>query len=283
MADHRHTVLQAAQRTAYGASGLATAQLRRIVEQPDRLIRRHLDRPVKIDHGSLMVRAELSLAAGPVDVAYKRYGARNLLKAFCRWFRRSRASRAWQLGHELLERQIPTPRPLAMCEPRRFRSSGPSYLATEWIDSAENLHIAAWRWADDPPQQRLRRAAQCADSLGRMLGRMHAMQISHRDLKGANLLVVEDARHAETYLIDLDGLRIRRRIGPRRRAADLARLAAGIDAHRWIGRTVCCRFLRAYAGQFEPGEIDWKRLWRDIAARSDRIVRRKRRRGQQVL
>lgn len=283
MGNRQHTILQSGRRRILATSELPAAELRRLLDHPDQLLWQNLHRPVKIDHDSLMVEAQLPLLGGPVHVAYKRYGARNWWKSFCGMFRRSRARRAWHLGHALLERQIPTARPLAMSESGRFRLPQTSYLATEWIQDAENLHLAAWRWAHWPGRRRLRRAARCGESLGRLLGRMHTLQIAHRDLKAANLLVVEDGRRMASYLIDLDGVRIRRRLSPRRRAANLARLAAGLEAHPWISRTVCCRFLRAYAGQFSSGEVDWKRLWRDVAARSHLIVQRKRRRSEQVL
>ncbi len=281
---------------AYGASDLPEAELRRLLNDPDGLLWRNLHSfnnrgPVKIDHNGLMVKAELilgehALAAAPVQVAYKQYRCRNAWKSLCSLFRRSRARRAWHASHGLLARQIATPRPLAMCELRRgwlFTRRRESYLATEWIEAAENLHLAGWRWADQPGHRRLRWAARCATSLGRLIGRMHAAGVAHRDLKGANLLVVGQGDRLATYLVDVDAVRIGRRVGRSRRAANLARLAVAVEAHPWLTRTVCCRFVRAYCDQFPSGQIDWKPLWRDVAARSRRIVRRKRRRGKQVL
>jgi tRNA A-37 threonylcarbamoyl transferase component Bud32 len=112
---------------------------------------------------------------------------------------------------------------------------------------------------------------------------MHAQQIAHRDLKGANLLVTQREDRLITYLIDVDGARFCRQLSHARRAANLARLAAGLESHPWVTRSVCRRFLRAYVGQFPPGTIAWKPLWREVAARSRRIAERKRRRGEQVL
>lgn len=151
---------------AYGLSELPERRLSRLLKDPDELLWQNLHRPVKIGHGTLMVEAELALVGGPVHVAYKRYRPRNWWKSLCWLFRRSRARRAWQLGHALLKRQIATARPLAMCEFRRFWLGRTSYLATEWIEAAENLHLAGWQWADRPSDQRLRWAAGCAESLG---------------------------------------------------------------------------------------------------------------------
>lgn len=268
---------------AYGVCDLPETQLNRLLEDPDELLWRYLDRPVKIGHGSLMVEAELPSTGGTARVAYKRYRPRNWWKSFWLLFRPSPARRAWHLARTLHQQRIPTARPLAMCEPRRPAWRRASYLATQWIEAAENLHLVGWRLADRPSCQRLRWAARCAETLGRLIGRMHASQIAHRDLKGANLLVAETGDRMATYLIDVDGVRICKCLSPARRAANLARLAAGIEAHPWVTPSVCCRFLRAYVGQFPAGKVAWKPLWRDVARRSRRIVRRKRRRGEQVL
>jgi hypothetical protein len=50
-----------------------------------------------------------------------------------------------------------------------------------------------------------------------------------------------------------------------------------------VTRAIGCRFLRAYAAQFPPGEVAWKLFWRQVAARQRQLVGRKRRRGQEVL
>jgi tRNA A-37 threonylcarbamoyl transferase component Bud32 len=269
--------------TAYGVAGLAVPELTRLLDDPQAPVWRYLDRPVKIGHECLLVEAELPLAGGPVRVAYKQFRARTWWKSLCGRFRRSRARRGWELGRALLARGIATPRPLAACEPRHpwfFRSS---YLATEWIDGGENLHLFAWRLADYPGPQRLRLAARCAVNLGRLLGRMHAAGIVHGDLKAANLLATQQHDDVAVYLVDLDGVRMGRRTGPRRRAADLARLAAGLQAHPWLTPSVCCRFLRAYAAEMPAGTIAWKALWRQVARRAKGHVRRQQRRGRQAL
>jgi len=288
MLDRDYTVLRTTGGKAYGVRDLRRSELRRLLDDPDALLLESIDRPVKISRESLIVEAELLLNDRVVRVACKRYRPRNRWKAFCRLFRRSRARCAWGLGRALLAGGIPTARPLAMCEIRRFRFSHTSYLLTLWIENAENLHLYGWRLADHPIDQRLRVAARCAESLGRLIGRMHALRIAHRDLKGANLLVAfpdgeKQNDRLETYLIDLDGMRVCRRLSAARRAANLARLAAGIEAHPWVTPAVCRRFVRAYVDQFPPGTIAWKALWRDVAARSLRIVQRKRRRNQPVL
>ncbi len=260
-----------------------TPELSRLLEDPDEPLEGNLHRPVKLGHSTVIVEAELPLADRPVHVAYKRYRPRNWWKALLGFFRRSRAVRGWCAGHALLLRGIATPRPLAVCDVRRPWHRRRGYLATEWIEGAENLHLHGWRLASLSSPDRLRRAARCAESLGRLIGRMHAWQISHRDLKAANLLVVENGAGLETYLIDVEDVRVLRRLSFSRQTADLARLAAGMHAHPWLPRTIFRRFLNAYLGEFLPESTAWKPLWREVARRSERIVERKQHRGEPVL
>ena len=213
-ADSDYSVVRTPAGTAYGAGGLPAAELTRLLAHPEALVWRHLDRPVKLSHESLLVEAELPLAAGPALVAYKQFRPRGWWKTVCGRFRRSRARRGWELGRALLARGIATPRPLAACEPRKPWFFRTSYLATEWIAGGENLHLFGWRLADYPAPQRLRLACRCAINLGRLLGRMHAAGVVHRDLKAANLLAAQTHDNVAVYLVDLDGVRIGQRAGP---------------------------------------------------------------------
>jgi tRNA A-37 threonylcarbamoyl transferase component Bud32 len=277
-----YIVVRTAAGVAYGTARLPEMALSQLLEHPETLLWRHLDRPVKLSHESLLVEAELPLTGGPVRAAYKQFRPRGWWKAISGRFRTSRAMRGWTLGRALLALGVATPRPLAVCEPRHRSPPGANYLATEWIPG-ENLHLFGWRLARLPIERRLRLASRCAESTGRLLGRMHAAGVVHRDLKAANLVAVEGENDVAVHLVDLDGVRLGRRPHARRRAADLARLAAGLVAHPWVTPAICRRFLRAYVEESRPQAIDWKRLWRAIAHRTNAHVQRQRRQGRQTL
>jgi tRNA A-37 threonylcarbamoyl transferase component Bud32 len=268
---------------AYGLRQLRGEDLLGLMRQPDALIWNHLDQLVKLSHSGVLVKAALPSREGTIPVAYKCYRPRSWWKSLCRTFGRDRATRSWRLGQALLERGIATARPIAAMVPRRPYFGRRTYLATQWIEGAENLHLYGWRLAVAAPAERLRLASQCAGSLGRLIGRMHSWGVVHGDLKASNVLVLQRDEEIRTYVIDLDDVRITDCAPPRGAAVDLARLAAGLKAHPWVTRTMCCRFLREYAHQFPPGAIDRKRLWRRTAQLAARIAARKCRRGEPVL
>lgn len=263
---------------AHGVAGTDPEDLVCWLLAPDECLWRNLHRPVKLGHTSVVVEAE----AGACRVALKRCRARSWWKAVTGLFRPSRARRGWCMGHALRQRGIATPRPVALCEPSRPRLLRQTYLATEWIEGAENLHLWGWRIAATAPRERSRLAARCAESVGRLVGRLHAFGAVHRDLKMSNVLVARRGERVEAWLIDVDGVRIGRP-GRRRQEADLARLAVGLTAHPWVGRTLVLRFLRAYVRQFPRAQPVWKDLWRSVQGRSARAISKKGRRQEQVL
>ncbi len=269
--------------TVWSDPAVPKSLLRAIAANPGQVIQAAASRPVKIGRESLVVAAELTVGDQSLPVAVKQYRPRTLWKALAALFRPAKAIENWRKAELLLARGIATPRPLLACRPRGWTASSTSFLVTQWISGAENLHLFGWRIAARPLALRLRVAAQCAAALGRLLGRMHAAGAAHRDLKAANLLVVEAGCDLIVYLVDLDGLQPGAQVLFQRRARDLARLAAGLAAHPWVTRSIGGRFLRAYLGEFPAESSDWKPLWRAIAGHAARIIRRKQQRGEKVL
>lgn len=284
---------------AHAVADFPREELEKLLAAPDALIDDNLHRPIKLGHSSLMVRAVFELSGGPREVSYKQCRSKNRWKAFCNRFRSGRAVRAWRLGHAFLSRGIATPRPIVVCRRRRslldkpWRDS-PSYIASQWIEGAVNLHLWAWSLNSLPPDERLSRAARCAASIGRLVGRMHARRISHGDLKGSNVLILDgqsDAggqsnaggRSLQVFLLDLDAAIIHKRLPRRRQVADLARLATSLAAHSWADRSLWRHFWRAYEGEFPRGAIDRKPLWRAIANRRRKLLGKKKERGETVL
>lgn len=267
------------QAIGHAVTGVAPSDLVRLMNAPQRLLRESMDRPLKLSHSSVVVEAEFPIDGAPARVVYKRTRVKGWWKRLLAWARRSRAMTSWVVGHALAERGIATTRPLAVCIPRGWRARCEGYVLSEWIDGAQNLHLYAWQLAQQPPGPRARRAAQAAFSLGRLVGRLHAWRIAHRDLKGCNLLLAEKPGTVDAYLLDMEGVRILRRLSRAEQVRNLARLAASIEAHPWVSRTDRMRFLRSYAREQLPAQVDLKALWRDVAAAAAVILRRFARRG----
>jgi tRNA A-37 threonylcarbamoyl transferase component Bud32 len=280
---HDYVALRTAHGRAHGVSGLETDALKQLASAPEILLWQNVHQPVKLDRGSMIVEAELPLKETTVRVAYKRYRPQKWWKALLAPLRPARAVQGWQRGHALQLRGIPVARPVVAVDRRRPWYRNESYLAVEWIEGSENLHLYLWRQAKRDHGVRMRQANRCAESLGALLGRMHAQRVLHGDLKASNLLITDHDGQIESFLVDVDDVCLDADTSLDRRAADLARLAVSIEAHPWVSWTVRARLLRAYLENTAPGKVDWKCLWREITRRSERITSRKRRRKQTIL
>ena len=263
-------------------------KLIQLLETPGQLLEANLHRPHKLSHRSVVVQADLELDDGPTLVAYKRVRPRNWWKTLLHYFRRNPAMEAWYYGHALLLRGIATARPLAVVKRSRLGLPAEGYLATQWIEGASNLHVYAWQLSRRPMAERSRRARQVADSLGRLLGRMHSWHVSHRDLKGCNILVVERPDSVACYLIDADSVRISRHLSAFFRAYNLGRLATSLEAHAWVTRGDRLRFFRAYLSELHRRDprawpANWKQGWHSVARATRHIVRRLTRGGREVV
>jgi len=159
-----------------------------------------------------------------------------------------RAMTGFRRGHALLARGIATARPAAALQ-RRGEAGGPeTVLLTERVPGGRPLN----EWLRDDPAPAARRHVTWA--LARLVRRMHEAGLTHRDLKAPNLLVAPaDAARPRPVLVDLDGLRQRRRVSVRRRGRDLARLGVSLEEWGVARATDRLRFLRAYLGR--PGAM----------------------------
>lgn len=248
-----------------------------LLESPGTMLTGPDTESLKLSFGSVVVKT--SFAAR--EVVYKRIRAKSIVKRLLAPFRPSRARVGWYRGHALLSRGIATARPLFALESQATSWRGESYLATEWIPGAENLHLWLWRVAALPACERSLLIRQSATALGALLGKMHRYGVAHRDLKGCNLAAAERDGLLRWYVLDLEGVRLRRRVAFTERTSDLARLAVSAEIHSCLTRTDRLRFLRAYA-QAAGERDDMKGLWPAIAKKSRRELERFARRGKRV-
>ena len=144
---------------------------------------------------------------------------------------------------ELRERGAPVPRAVLAFALR----SGPL-----WRASIATIHIEA---APDgitflrgqPSADRIERAA---DATGRAVRRFHDVGGRHRDLHLGNLLVREEDREVEAWVIDLDRCGAGQPPAEARRRHELRRLERSVakrDVHDVVGPRGLEAFLRGYA------------------------------------
>ena len=222
----------------------------------------------------------------PTQVIFKRFNRKKWMDPLLTLFRPPRAWRSWQAGQDLASRGIPTPQNLAYVSRRRSFKSNPffwflpheTYLVTEKQQGAQSLaeYVRKVLPALSLSERRERIRGLTA-SLAQLIRSLHERSLSHRDLKGSNILIkVNSGGEIEQLsLIDLVGVRLRYPLPRCRRIQNLARLCLSLALVKDRTRTDLLRFLRLYLPWGLSPLGDWKGLWRKI----DRAVGAKRARN----
>ena len=134
-------------------------------------------------------------------------------------FRGSPARRAWVGGHGLLARGIGAATPLAFVEVRRLFIPVSSLLVLEDLRPARPAN---------EPDSASRNPDELAEALRRLAVRLHTRCVVHGDLQAPHIFLSQRGDSLESTLIDLEGVRFRRRLTDDERIQSLAELNASI-------------------------------------------------------
>jgi len=228
-----------------------------------------------------------NLRIGPTElqVVVKHSPLRTGLRGFLEYLRPSRAVKQWHIAHALTNRRLPTAWPLAALEHHRFGLLTESILITEHIDHASNLRVMIRDNRLPPPG---RERTKLARSLGRLIAQLQLEDLRHRDCKLSNIMVREPSPECpayQPYLIDLDGLAIRRQPFILRPHEALIRAAASIPPRHMPPLRDLLTAFGAYVEALDLPEahnpLQRKRLWLIIAAAAARFSAKSRQKTAQ--
>jgi tRNA A-37 threonylcarbamoyl transferase component Bud32 len=267
--------------TGHAVRDLAPDLLQRLAGDPDAPFRQAGVSLLK-DSASSTVAV---LHEGGRRFLYKRFRVRSWGDPWLALLRQTPALRSWILGHALLERGLPTARPLLLLQRQRYSLLTESYLLTEMIEPATNLHYYLWGLDKLPADQRQRQRRRLIDRLARLLRALHCRGLAHRDLKANNILVRDQefgvrGQESGIWLIDLVGASRHGEVGRRRKVRNLARLNASLQEHHQVSHGERLRFLLLYLQAGLKGRAGWKRWWRQIEQATQAKQERNRRRDR---
>ncbi len=259
--------------------------LRRPLDRINATDRRYV---IKDSATAMICRARLALeTGGPLEVVCKRSTPGRFWRRIQNSFRSSRAMLTWKRGNALLNRWIPTARPLAVLERRRFRFLLDSLIITEYVEHARDLDTVLTVQMREMPGQRQRWLKACIiESLASILRRLDDCGFVHRDLKAPNIIVQWDPESPEpprATLVDLDGVRQSRRAGRPARMRAITRLNVSLDHCRRVTLTDRVRFLKRYLDRPGWPAEQWKPIWRTLAAQSQRKREQRVRHQEEML
>lgn len=189
-------------------------------------------------------------------------------------FQRPRARRAWHAANALLVRGLPTPRPLALVEERRWGLLRRSYLITEHLQRASTLaaHMHDRFVMGNAGGAEIR---EIEGKLAETLAMLYAESIYHSDLKATNILVgIDPERVLVFHFADLDGIQLWRNPHPSRVVKNLVQLYCSVPY--CIGERVPLRFFAHFLRETGLGPALRGRLpeiARRARARRERWIR----------
>jgi tRNA A-37 threonylcarbamoyl transferase component Bud32 len=151
-----------------------------------------------------------------------------------KFFHQNRCLTSWKMSQALEVRGLRAPRSLGY-----FEIKGQSYFLAELLD--DRLHLNAYLSALS--DERVKR--QALKKLALWLRTFHDTDVWQRDFKSSNIL----CRDAEYFMVDLDGVRIRR-LSEQNKIYNLAQLNASIGNAISIKDRL--RFYHYYSAYFQP-------------------------------
>jgi tRNA A-37 threonylcarbamoyl transferase component Bud32 len=191
------------------------------------------------------------------SIYLKHFHSCSLVHRFMRRLGSSGAMREMRFSRHLQEHGVPTPEALAAtC------ADGVEWLATRAAEPSQPAD--AWHAMQlSRGQAGMRMIDRAAAELGRMIGRMHAAGVIHRDLHCGNVLVRTDGEPdgpVRLVLMDLHRASRRRKLSRGARSKNLAQLLH--DRYYLTTRTQQIRFLKHYllAGAAPGSMRGWQML-----------------------
>jgi tRNA A-37 threonylcarbamoyl transferase component Bud32 len=265
---------------------LDRAAVTALLADPDEPFRRPGVHLLKNSPSSTVAEFDLVVNGTVKRVIYKRFRITAWSDSWVALVRPSAALRSWVHGHGLRERCLPTPRPLAVWHRLLRGRPAEGYLLTEKVENAVELHRFVAGLAGLPAANRRILLRRCIDQLAALIRELHRRHLSHRDLKGANILVASGKEPLSSltplhlWLIDLVGVVRHTRVPRRRRVQNLARLHTSFRQHPALTRTDKLRFLRVYLQWGLFGRERWKGWWRAVEQATQAKVARNARSGR---
>lgn len=207
-------------------------------------------------------------------VVVKEYRGAGLIDRAKNTLRTPRAVAAWVAGNGLLVRGFDAAEPLALV----LRGRGPT-LRGAWLvmedlgDGTRADLVALARWAGEMDAALRGEKRSLVHAAADLFRRLHAAGVYHGDLKAVNLFVRGAPADAKLAIADYDRVEFDRPVSARRRAKNLAQLAASVPV--CVSLADRLRFFRRWAQDAPATAASWKAWFRTVAdeCRSKIVVR----------
>ncbi len=176
------------------------------------------------------------------DIVIKEFRSQGVDKLKTLFFP-SKAHKAWRGSMILMNKEIPTPIPVAYIEKKRSPFINQSFYLSVFVDEVREIRYLFRQLPDEELKVLIR-------SLAHHLAECHKKGIFHRDLSDGNILVRKNTDGDDMFfLIDTNRVRFRKRMGLLKRIKNLIRLGIPPFYQRF--------FLEQYSGTARMNTFAW--------------------------
>ena len=205
----------------------------------------------------------------------KRYNLKNMFHRFRQLFRTSLSKKIWQRNHIFSDRGMLTSNLLASVDSGTGFSYQASFAVYAYIKGAsESIGTTKKYYLNEQNRKKL------LQHLTRLIRQMHSRGIYHGDAKITNFIWVETCGKPRIWIIDLDGVKFKKKITNRNRLSDIKNIASSLawwDSNIKIAEEL----LDAYIGlhpAWKKKRSFWLAKLKKMA--SKQLKHRKKRRGE---
>ena len=168
-----------------------SSALMEILQHPDQAFIHKTANFLKVGGSSTVVKITLDGR----DFVVKRYNIKHFRHFLRRCLRPTRAVKSWRFAQKLILFSIPTAKPIAFLEERKFGLRGKSYFITEYISDV-NAGDYFFKWHDQEDK-----VTRMTKLITELLNSINQLAVTHGDLKITNILIDQ---HEQPLVIDLD-------------------------------------------------------------------------------
>jgi len=222
--------------------------LRKNIERHQKISREKTEDLIKNESGvSISVIKE-----GEGKIIVKEYHPLTLWGRFKELFRYSKGMKAWINGNGIIVRGLTALNPLGLAEERKGLGLKKSFFLMEVLEGGQELDRYLFKGFQDIFEKR-----DFIKTFAQWVAHLHKMEIYHRDMKACNILVSNNKTSWDFYLLDLEDIRLDRRVKTKELFKNFLQLNTSIPCT--ITRTDRLRFLKEYS-QLNP-EFRYDRRW----------------------
>ena len=178
--------------------------LRKVIEEHLRLAR---ERPSALVKQSSEVLVSI-LNDGSNRICVKQFRYPLFLNSFKEHFRRSKGLKSWVAGNGLITRGIPSLKPMALMESRKWLGLRESFFLIEASETGQELDRYILKGFEDFKEKSL-----FIKAFAQWLAHFHKMGLFHRDMKTCNILASKSRASWNFHLLDLEDVLLDERMG----------------------------------------------------------------------